>query len=179
MKIRIKKTDVNNKGLRMKFFLDKDFHLIPSLETNKFSFYRNSKFENKVIVYEFVTSKIFSWMWFRFSISLEYLSVDLVDNIPIVELFFDMLPPKINVSGKVFKLNFIKDDLVRISYVYQDETLFGEISSDRLWRALNISVEKLKETDNVRFMKHHYQKLYEKHFNIEVPQERKFEPYYE
>jgi hypothetical protein len=40
-------------------------------------------------------------------------------------------------------------------------------------------VNRLKETDNVRFMRIEYRKLYEESFNIEVPQERKFEPYYE
>ena len=118
-------------------------------------------------------------LWFRVSFTLESINSGLVLDVPIVEKLFRMVPPKINVVGKVYKLNFVKDDLIKISYKYEDENLFDEVYSDDIKKALLILVNRLKETDNVRFMRSEYKKLYEESFNIEVPQERKFEPYYE
>ena len=57
--------------------------------------------------------------------------------------------------------------------------MFGEVSSGDLREVLFMAVNTLKNTDNVRFMRSEYKKLYEESFNIDVPQERKFEPYYE
>jgi hypothetical protein len=104
---------------------------------------------------------------------------ELIPDIPNVERLFRMVPPKINVAGKVYKLNFVKDDMIKISYKYEDEILFEETRSNDIKDALLILVNRLKQTDNVRFMRNEYKKLYEESFNIEVPQERKFEPYYE
>jgi hypothetical protein len=113
------------------------------------------------------------------SFTLESVNAGLVVDIPIVERLFKMLPPKINVTGKIYKLNFVKEDMIKISYLYEEESLFGEVFSNDLKEVLLIAVNTLKNTDNVRFMRSEYKKLYEESFNIEVSQERKFEPYYE
>jgi len=179
MRFRILKSDVHNRGIKFNFYMGKDCFLIPYLKTNEFPFYRNSCNPYNKVRYDLITQKIFCWFWFRVSFTLESVNAELVLDIPIVERLFRMIPPKINVVGKVYKLNFAKDDLIRISYKYEDETLFGEIYSEDIKEALLILVNRLKETDNVRFMRSEYKKLYEESFNMEVPQERKFEPYYE
>ena len=179
MRFRILKSDVHNRGIKFNFYMGKDCFLIPYLKTNEFPFYRNSCNPYNKVKYYLITKKIFCWFWFRVSFTLESVNAELVLDIPIVERLFRMIPPKINVVGKVYKLNFAKDDLIRISYKYEDETLFGEIYSEDIKEALLILVNRLKETDNVRFMRSEYKKLYEESFNMEVPQERKFEPYYE
>jgi hypothetical protein len=37
----------------------------------------------------------------------------------------------------------------------------------------------LKDTDNVKFMKNEYKKKFEEFLKIEIPHEKKFDPYYE
>jgi len=179
MRFRILKSDVHNRGIKFNFYVGKDCFLIPYLKTNQFPFYRNSCNPYNKVRYELITQKIFCWLWFRVSFTLESVNSGLVLDIPMVERLFKMVPPKINVAGKVYKLNFVKDDMIRISYKYGDEKLFEEIYSEDIRSALSILVETLQWTDNVRFMRSEYKKLYEESFNIEVPQERKFEPYYE
>jgi hypothetical protein len=179
MRFRILKSDVHNDGIKLGFGLGKDCFLIPYLKTKKFPFLRNSCNPYQKVKYEIMTQKIYAWLWFRFSINLHSVKADLIQDIPIVERLFKMLPPKINVVGKVYKLNFVKDDMIKISYLYEDESLFGEVFSNDLKEVLLIAVNTLKNTDNVRFMRSEYKKLYEESFNIEVSQERKFEPYYE
>ena len=179
MRFRILKSDVHNRGIKFNFYVGKDCFLIPYLKTNQFPFYRNSCNPYNKVRYELITQKIFCWLWFRVSFTLESVNSGLVLDIPMVERLFKMVPPKINVAGKVYKLNFVKDDMIRISYKYGDEKLFEEIYSEDIRSALSILVETLQWTDNVRFMKSEYKKLYEESFNIEVPQERKFDPYYE
>ena len=179
MRFRILKSDVHNRGIKFNFYVGKDCFLTPYLKTNQFPFYRNSCNPYNKVRYELITQKIFCWLWFRVSITLESVNSGLVLDIPMVERLFKMVPPKINVAGKVYKLNFVKDDMIRISYKYGDEKLFEEIYSEDIRSALSILVETLQWTDNVRFMKSEYKKLYEESFNIEVPQERKFDPYYE
>jgi hypothetical protein len=179
MRFRILKSDVHNDGIKLGFGLGKDCFLIPYLKTKTFPFLRNSCNPYQKVKYEIMTQKIYAWLWFRFSINLHSVKADLIQDIPIVERLFKMLPPKINVVGKVYKLNFVKDDMIKISYLYEDESLFGEVFSNDLKEVLLIAVNTLKNTDNVRFMRSEYKKLYEESFNIEVPQERKFEPYYE
>jgi len=179
MRFRILKSDVHNRGIKFNFYVGKDCFLIPYLKTNQFPFYRNSCNPYNKVRYELITQKIFCWLWFRVSFTLESVNSGLVLDVPMVERLFKMVPPKINVAGKVYKLNFVKDDMIRISYKYEDEKLFEEIYSEDIRSALSILVDTLQWTDNVRFMKSEYKKLYEESFNIEVPQERKFEPYYE
>ncbi len=179
MRFRILKSDVHNRGIKFNFYVGKDCFLIPYLKTNQFPFYRNSCNPYNKVRYELITQKIFCWLWFRVSFTLESVNSGLVLDIPMVERLFKMVPPKINVAGKVYKLNFVKDDMIRISYKYGDEKLFEEIYSEDIRSALSILVETLQWTDNVRFMRSEYKKLYEESFNIEVPQERKFDPYYE
>ncbi len=179
MRFRILKSDVHNDGIKLGFGLGKDCFLIPYLKTKTFPFLRNSCNPYQKVKYEIMTQKIYAWLWFRFSINLHSVKADLIQDIPIVERLFKMLPPKINVVGKVYKLNFVKDDMIKISYLYEDESLFGEVFSNDLKEVLLIAVNTLKNTDNVRFLRSEYKTLYEQHFDIEVPQERKFEPYYE
>lgn len=179
MKFILKKSDVHNNGIKLKLGLGKDFFFIPYLETRTFPFFRYTCNPYEKVIHEFITKKNYAWLWFRFTISLESVNAKMVDNIPLVERLFKMLPPKINVAGKLYKLNFVKEDLIKISYTYEDEFLFGEVFSSDLREVLLIAVNTLKTTDNVRFMKNEYKKLYEESFHIEVPQERKFEPYYE
>ena len=179
MRFRILKSDVHNRGIKFNFYFGKDCFLTPYLETNQFPFYRNSCSPYNKVKYELITKKIFYWLWFRVSFTLESVKSGLILDVPIVERLFNMVPSKINVVGKVYKLNFVKDDLIKISYKYEDENLFDEVYSDNIKDVLLILVNRLKETDNVRFMRIEYRKLYEESFNIEVPQERKFEPYYE
>jgi len=179
MRFRILKSDLHNKGIKFKIYFGKDCFLIPYLKTIEFPFYRNSCNPYSKVKYDIITEKIFCWFWLRVSFTLESMKSELIPDIPIVERLFRMVPPKINVAGKVYKLNFVKDDMIKISYKYEDEILFEETRSNDIKDALLILVKKLKQTDNVRFMRNEYKKLYEESFNIEVPQERKFEPYYE
>jgi hypothetical protein len=179
MRFVIRKSDVHNDGIKLSLGLGKDCFLIPYLKTTTFPFFRNSCNQYQKVKYEIMTQKIYAWLWFRFSINLHSVKADLIQDIPIVERLFKMLPPKINVAGKVYKLNFFKEDMIKISYLYEDESLFGEVFSEDLKEVLLITVKTLKNTDNVRFMRSEYKKLYEESFNIEVSQERKFEPYYE
>ena len=179
MRFRIKKSEVHNNGIKLKFGVGRDCFLIPYLKTTTFPFLRNSCNPYQKVKYEIMTHKIYAWLWIRFSVSVHSVSADLIQDIPLVERLFKMIPPKINVAGKVFKLNFVKEDLIKISYTYEDEFLFNEVVSNNLRIALVDTIQTLKNTDNVRFMKNEYKKLYEESFNIEVPQERKFEPYYE
>ena len=179
MRFVIRKSDVNNNGIKLDLGLGKDCFLTPYLKTTTFPFLRNSCNPYQKVKYEIMTQKIYAWLWFRFSINLHSVKADLIQDVPIVERLFKMLPPKINVAGKLYKLNFVKEDLIKISYTYEDETLFGEVSSGDLREVLFMVVNTLKNTDNVRFMRSEYKKLYEESFNIDVPQERKFEPYYE
>ena len=179
MKFKIKKSDVHNDGIKLSLGLGKDCFLVPYMTSTTFPFLRDSCNPYQKVKYEIMTQKIYYWLWFRFSINLHSVKANLIQDIPLVERLFRMLPPKINVVGKVYKLNFIKEDLIKISYTYEDETLFGDVFSYDLKEALMITVNSLKHTDNVRFMRNEYKKLYEESFNIEIPQERKFEPYYE
>ena len=179
MRFVIRKSDVNNDGIKLGLGLGKDCFLTPYLKTTTFPFLRNSCNPYQKVKYEIMTQKIYAWLWFRFSINLHSVKADLIQDIPLVERLFKMIPPKINVVGKLYKLNFVKEDLIKISYPYEDESLFGELFSDDLREVLLITVNTLKNTDNVRFMRSEYKKLYEESFNIDVPQERKFEPYYE
>lgn len=179
MRFRLKKSDVHNDGIKLTLGLGKDCFLIPYVTSTTFPFLRNSCNPYQKVKYEIMTQKIYAWLWFRFSINLHSVKAELIQDVPLVERLFKMIPPKINVAGKVFKLNFVKEDLIKISYTYEDETLFGEVFSGDLREVLLITVNTLKNTDNVRFMRSEYKKLYEESFNIDVPQERKFEPYYE
>jgi hypothetical protein len=179
MRFRIRKSEVHNDGIKLSLGVGKDCFLVPYLKTTTFPFLRNSCNPYQKVKYEIMTQKIYAWLWFRFSVNLHSVKAELIQDIPLVERLFKMLPPKINVVGKVYKLNFIKEDLIKISYTYENESLFGDVLSADLKEVLLKVVNKLKNTDNVRFMRSDYKKLYEKHFDIEVPQERKFEPYYE
>lgn len=179
MRFVIRKSDVHNDGIKLSFGLGKNCFLTPYLKTKTFPFFRNSSNPYQKVKYEIMTHKIYAWLWFRFSINLHSLKAELIQDIPLVERLFKMVPPKINVAGKVYKLNFSKEDNIIISYRYEDELLFDEVISDDLRKALLTLVHTLKHTDNVRFMKNEYKKLYEESFHIEIPQERKFEPYYE
>ena len=179
MRFRIKKSEVHNDGIKLKFGVGRDCFLIPYLKTTTFPFFRNSCNPYQKVKYEIMTQKIYAWLWLRFSVSVHSVGANLIQDIPLVERLFKMIPPKINVTGKLYKLNFVKEDLIKISYTYEDESLFGELFSDDLREVLLITVNTLKNTDNVRFMRSEYKKLYEESFNIDVPQERKFEPYYE
>ena len=120
MRFRILKSEVHNRGIKFNFYFGKDCFLTPYLKTNEFPFYRDScKLYNKVR-YDLITQKIFCWLWFRVSFTLESVKSRLFLDVPIVERLFKMLPPKINVAGKVYKLNFVKDDLIKISYKYRE-----------------------------------------------------------
>jgi hypothetical protein len=179
MRFVIRKSDLHNDGIKLSLGLGKDCFLTPYLKTTTFPFLRNSCNQYQKVKYEIMTQKIYAWLWFRFSINLHSVKAELIQDIPLVERLFKMIPPKINVAGKVYKLNFSKEDSIRISYRYEDELLFDEVISDDFRKALLTLVHTLKHTDNVRFMRSEYKKLYEESFNIDVPQERKFEPYYE
>lgn len=179
MRFRILKSDVHNKGIKFKFYIGRDCFLTPYLKTQQFSFFRDSCNPNNKVKYNLIVQKIFCWLWFRVSFTLESISAQLVNEIPLVEKLFNMLPPKINVVGKIYKLNFVKEEMVKISYIYENENLFDEVVSYDLKNALEIFIDRLRDTDNIRFMKNDYKKIFEEHFKIKVPQERKFEPYYE
>lgn len=179
MRFVIRKSDVNNDGIRLSLGLGKDCFLTPYLKTTTFPFLRNSCNQYQKVKYEIMTQKIYAWLWFRFSINLHSVKADLIQDIPLVERLFKMLPTKINVDGKLYKLNFVKEDLIKISYTYEDESLFGEVFSEDLREVLLITINVLKNTDNVRFMRYNYKTMFEDYFKIEVPHERKFESYYE
>lgn len=179
MRFRIRKSDVNNSGIRVKLTFGRDCFLVPYLKIEKFPFFRPTYNPYNKVKYELVTQKIFCWLWFRLVLKIESIGAEVVSDVPIVERAYNMLPPKINVVGVVYKLNIVKEDLTKICYLNEDKTLFGEVSSCDLKDALIQTVMVLKETDNVRFMRYEYRKLYEESFNIEIPVERKFELYYE
>jgi len=179
MRFLFRKSEVHNEGIKLKLSLGKDCFFIPYMKSTTFPFLRNSCNPYQKVKYDIMTQKIYAWLWFRFSITLQSVKSELIQDIPLVERLFSMMPPKINVAGKVFKLKFVKEDLIKISYIYEDESLFGEVYSSDLREVLLIVINTLKNTDNVRFMRNDYKKLYEDSFHIEVPQERKFEPYYE
>ena len=179
MRFKISKSEVHNEGIKFKFYLGKDCFLNPDLQTQVFPFFQYSHDRNAKIRFDFITTKVFSWLWFRVRLQLESVRSGPVLDISLPERLFMMLPPRINVVGKISKFNFVQEDVIKISYIYNDELLFDEVVSKDLTEALLIAVNKLKETDNVRFMRSEYIKLYENSFNMEGPQERKFEPYYE
>lgn len=179
MKFKIKKSDVNNNGIKVKFFLEKDFYLIPFLETKKSNFFKHTRLSYQIAEFEIMLQKKFYWFWFRISLECENLSSELVDATPLVEKLFRLLPPKINVAGKLYELKIEKKDLVEISYVYENESLVGRVNSTDLKGALNIIVKRLVDQDKVKFMKEDYKNMYKKYFRLEIPHEKKFDPYYE
>jgi hypothetical protein len=83
----------------------------------------------------------------------------------------------------VYNLKIEKNDFVTIFYEKKDDgkkiLMKRKVIRKDLKNAAKDMVNYLKISDNVRFMKHEYIKKYEDYFKIEVPQERKFEPYYE
>ena len=179
MKCKKNKSNVHNDGIKLSFRLSKNCFLTPRITYKSFPFFTHGNNEYQKIKYDIMIDKNYHWLWFNFNIHLQSMKTEYIVDIPFVERLLMMLPPKINVAGKVFKLNFVKEDLIKISYTYEDEFLFNEVVSNNLRIALVDTIQTLKNTDNIRFMKNEYKKLYEESFNIEVPQERKFEPYYE
>ena len=155
MRFRITKSEVHNNGIKFRFYLGKDCFLTPDLQTQVFPFFQYSHDRNAKIRFDFITTKVFSWLWFRVRLQLESVRSGPVLDISLPERLFMMLPPRINVVGKIYKFNFVKEDVIKISYIYNDELLFDEVVSKDLTEALLIAVNKLKETDNVRFMKIH------------------------
>ena len=179
MKFILKKSDLNNKGIKFKFFLEKDFYLIPFLETKKSTFFKHTRISYQIAEFEIMIQKKFYWFWFRISLDCENLSSELVDATPLVEKLFRLLPPKINVAGKLYELKIEKKEFVEISYNYEDESLVGRVNSNDLKGAINIMVRRLVNQDKVKFMKDDYKNMYKKYFKLDIPHERKFEPYYE
>ena len=179
MRFRIKKSDVNNKGIKFRFYIEKDCYLIPYMESVSYPFYRTSRAPYTKVEYEITAKKVFFWFWFRVSITLEGVSPKIVPDFPLVEKLIMMLPPQINVVEKTYKLNMSRENKFKISYTCGEEFLFGEVSSFNFKETLQNAVNSIKDSDNVRFLRSDYKTLYEQYFNIDVPQERKFEPYYE
>lgn len=184
MKFTTKSNPPHNKGLKLKLYLGKVCYLIPSMKTEELPFYRKSCRRYHLAEYDFIHHKIFYWFWLRFSVTVESMGARLQYNQPYSDKFFNMLPPSIHIVGEVYHLNISKTDIISVSYVKKDDNgdkhLMGQpIISTDLTEVLFQTVVSLKESDNVRFMRYNYKKMFEDYFKIEVPQERKFEPYYE
>jgi len=182
MRFTTKTNPIDNEGLQFKLYFGKLCYLFPSMDTKQTPFYRKSCFRDALTQYEFRYQKIFFWLWFRFSVSLRSLETKTVSNGQLSEKFFNMLPPSIHIVGEIYYLNITKSDYVSVFYSTKDgdKTLLdGPIIGTSLTEVFEKMVYKLKESDNVRFMRYNYKKMFEDYFDIEVSQERKFEPYYE
>lgn len=184
MKFTTKSNPPHNKGLKLRLYFGKICYLIPSMKTEELPFYRKSCRRYHLVEYDFIHYKIFYWFWFRFSVTIESVGARLQYNQPYSDKFFNMLPPSIHIVGEVYHLSISKTDIISVTYVtkYGDEEkhLLGQlVVSNDLTEVLFQTVLSLKETDNVRFMRHNYKKMFEDYFKIEVPHERKFESYYE
>ncbi len=184
MKFTTKSNPPHNKGLKLKLYFGKVCHLIPSMKTEELPFYRKSCRRYSLVEYDLIYSKIFSWFWFRFSVTLESMGSKLEYKQPYSDKFFNMLPPSISVVGEIYYLNISKKDLISVSYVRKDgeeeKHLMGKpIIDGDLTEVLFQTVLALKESDNIRFMRYNYKKMFEDYFKIKIPVERKFEPYYE
>jgi len=173
----------DNKGIKVRVFFGKVFYFFPSMKIKQINFYRKSNLEDKIEEYDIIYLKIFLWWWFRISLIVESVGERLKDMKQPTEVFFDMLPPSINIVGEVYNLKIEKNDFVTIFYEKKDDSkkilMKRKVIRKDLKNAAKDMVNYLKISDNVRFMKHEYIKKYEDYFKIEVPQERKFEPYYE
>lgn len=179
MKFRVKKSDINNKGIRFRFYIEKDCYIIPYMESVSYPFYREAVVPYNKVEYQITAKKVFYWYWFRVSMTLEGVSAKLVPDFPLVEKLIMMLPPQINIIEKTYKLNMSRENKFKISYTCGEEFLFNEVSSLNFKEALQNAVNSIKDSDNVKFLRNDYKTLYEQHFDIEVPHEKKFDPYYE
>ncbi len=182
MRFTTKTNPIDNNGIKLRFYFGKVCYLFPSMVSRQTPFYRKSCFIDSLIRYELSYQKIFFWFWFRFSVTLYSLETKMIPNGQLSEKFFNMLPPSIHIVGEIYYLNIVKSEFVSVFYSTKDgeKTLLdGPIIGKTLTEVFEKMVHKLKESDNVRFMRYNYKKLFEDHFNMEVPQERKFEPYYE
>ena len=115
MKFTTKSNPPHNKGLKLRLYFGKVCYLIPSMKVEQIPFYRKSCFRYNLAEYDLIYEKVFFWFWFRFSVTLESMGSRLNHNQPLIDKFFNMLPPSIHIIGEVYHLSIIKSDNVSVS----------------------------------------------------------------
>jgi hypothetical protein len=160
----------------------KSFSFKRKSETKYIDFNRHSSQEFKLLKFEIAVQRTITWLWFKIGIYLRPKSRVFVDDIPASDFAFDLLPPQINVLDKKYILKIEKTDGVIVSYEEQDDkSKLSDIiiQTPHLRHSLMSMIMALKDSDNVKFMKNEYKKKFEEFLKIEIPHEKKFDPYYE
>lgn len=171
------------KGFLFKLNKSKKFSLTPKVNVLKFDFFANSMVKNQKYKFVIPVEKNISWLWFNLNISLERLGRQVIDDTPANEVGFKMLPPNFSIMGQTYDLKIEKKETyIEMKYVdSKDGSLLENtmVHGDTLENVIYLMLFRLKETDNIKFFKNSYKKMFEDFFRIEIPHERKFEPYYE
>jgi hypothetical protein len=171
------------KGILFKLNKSKKFSLIPKVEILKFNFFANSLIKNKKYKFVIPVEKNISWLWFNINISLERLGRELVDDTPANEVGFKMIPPSFSIVEESYDLKIEKkENYIEMKYINSKDGSLLEntlVHGDSLENTIYLMIFRLKETDNIKFFKHTYKKMFEDFFKIQIAHEKKFDPYYE
>lgn len=177
---RMKKFDFENTVITIE--KNNSFSFKKKSETKYIDFNRHSAQEFKMLKFEIAVHRTIIWLWFKIDVYLKPKSRVIVDDIPASDFGFDLLPPFINVLDKKYILKIEKSDMVKVSYEEQDDkSILSDIliQTPHLRHSLMAMIMSLKDSDNVKFMKNEYKKKFEEFLKIEIPHEKKFDPYYE